>query len=199
MPKSILLALVLALGLWALLPLRQGHAQQAPDIQGKVVNGTADAPTPSGLTVRLVAQVGQTLLDDRSSATDSGGQFIFSDVKVEPNAVYFVTAEYQAVEYTVRVDPLQPDATWRLMVYESTSEAENIRVAENTLFIPRADERQRNLLALELVRVQNLGDRTFVADLSRPREMGFLRFSLPPNAADLDVQSTLRGGSVVPV
>lgn len=197
--KSTLIALILVLGLVAVLPLRPSHAQQTANLQGRVVNGTTDALAPSGLTVRLVAQLGETLLDEREASTDGEGLFLFSEVSVDPNASYFVTTGYRGVEYTVRVDPQQPDATWRLVVYETTSDTTNIRLAENTLFLPRADEQRRHLLALELVRVQNAGDLTFVPDLSRPQEMGLLRFSLPPGAADLDVQSSLRGGSVVPV
>jgi hypothetical protein len=191
--------LLLAVGALSVRPLDSAGAQQTADIRGSVVNGTADARVPPNLPVRLIAQSGDSLLDQRDATTDAQGQFAFTGVTVQPNAAYFLGVEYQGVTYTVRVEPQQPDASWRLMVYETTSDMAQVRIAENTLFIPRTDEQRRNLLALEIVRVQNLGDRTFVPDLSRPQDMGFLRFSLPPNAAGLDVQSTLSGGNIVPV
>lgn len=199
MLKVFFALLLLAVGELSIRSLDSASAQQTADVRGRVVNGTAGASVPAGLPVRLIAQSGDSLLDQRETTTDAQGQFSFTSVAVQPNAAYFLAVRYQGVDSTVRVEPQQPDASWRLMVYETTSDMAQVRVAENTLFIPRADEQRRHLLALEIVRVQNLGDRTFVPDLTRSQPMGFLRFSLPPNATDLDVQSMLRGGNIVPV
>lgn len=199
MLKVVLALLLLALGGLSVRPLNSAHAQQTADVRGSVVNGTAGAGAPADLPVSLVAQSGDSLLDRRETTTGAQGQFAFTGVTVQPSTAYFLGVEYQGVTYTLRVDPQQPDASWRLIVYETTSDMAQVRIAENTLFIPRTDEQRRNLLALEVVRVQNLGDRTFVPDLARSQPMGFLRFSLPPNATELDVQSTLRGGNIVPV
>ncbi|MSQ13772.1 MAG: hypothetical protein EXR47_06555 [Dehalococcoidia bacterium] len=199
MLKVVLTLLLLAVGALSIRPMESAAAQQTADVRGSVVNGTADASVPADLSVSLVAQSGDSLLDRRETTTDAQGQFVFTDVTVQPDAAYFLGVEYQGVTYTVRVEPQQPDASWRLVVYETTHDMAQVRIAEDTLFIPRTDEQRRNLLALEIVRVQNLGDRTFVPDLSRPQDMAFLRFSLPPNATELDVQSTLRGGNIVPV
>ncbi len=197
--KVALALLLLAVSALSVRPLESAVAQQTADVRGSVVNGTAGASVPAGLPVSLVAQSGDSLLDRRETTTDAQGQFAFTGVTVQPDAAYFLGVEYQGVTYAVRVEPQQPDASWRLAVYETTSDTAQVRIAENTLFIPRTDEQRRNLLALEVVRVQNAGDRTFVPDLSRPQDMAFLRFSLPPNATELDVQSTLRGGNIVPV
>ncbi|MSP78655.1 MAG: carboxypeptidase regulatory-like domain-containing protein [Dehalococcoidia bacterium] len=178
-----------------------GHAtaQTTLSVAGRVVNGTAGASIPSGLAVQLVAQAGDSLLARRETITDADGKFSFADIPNEAGASYFVVAEYKAVTYQARIEPTQSDANWRLTIYETTSEATNLRVTENTLFIPRTDPQRKNLLALELVRLDNSGDRTMVPDLTQAQPRGLLRFSLPPDAMDLDVQSSLRGGNVVPV
>lgn len=199
MLKVVLALLLLALGALSAAPLEGAGAQQTADVRGRVVNGTAGASVPAGLPVRLIAQSGDSLLDQRETTTDAQGQFAFAGVAIDPSATYFLAVRYQGVDSTVRVEPQQPDASWRLMVYETTSDIAQLRIAENTLFIPRTDQQRRRLLALEFVRVQNLGDRTFVPDLTGSQPMGFLRFSLPPGATGLDVQSTLRGGNIVPV
>ncbi|MSQ11909.1 MAG: hypothetical protein EXR48_04365 [Dehalococcoidia bacterium] len=190
--------LLLLAGLLAFWPEAPAHAQQTANLSGRVVNGTANAPVPPGLHLRLVAQVGETLLHEQETTPAPDGAYTFTNVPLEPTALYFVTTEHQGAEYTVRVDPAQAEASWRLTVYEATSDGANIRATENTLFIP-STRNNRRLLALELVRLENTGDRTLVPDLSQANPMGLLRFSLPPNANDLDVQSTLRGGNVVPV
>jgi hypothetical protein len=192
-------ALVLAAIMWA--SVGPVHAQiQTAALSGRVVNGTAGASVPAGLQVRVVAQVGTSMLYEQSTTVAADGAFAFSAVPLEPTALYFVTTEHQGASYTTRVDPAQPDAAWRLTIYEATAKADALRIIENTLFIPRAEADSRELVALELVRVENTGDRTLVPDLSQAQPNGLLRFSLPRDAKDIDVQAaTLTGGNVVPV
>ena len=52
---------------------------------------------------------------------------------------------------------------------------------------------------LELVGLENTGDRTFVPDITQPARMDLLRFSLPSTVTDLDVQTSMRGGQILQV
>ena len=45
----------------------------------------------------------------------------------------------------------------------------------------------------------NRSDRTLVPNLDNPAQMSFLRFSLPPQSFDLNVQSGLEGRDIIPV
>ncbi|MBI2935912.1 MAG: carboxypeptidase regulatory-like domain-containing protein [Chloroflexi bacterium] len=174
-------------------------AQQPYQIRGRVLNGTPGATVPQRLTITLhVWPVGDREVEYQTFS-DEEGRFAFADVPVGSNLTYTLVTEYLDVLYSVRVDPSKPEALAELRVYETAAGVEGVSILENTLLIVSADPGKRVLVALEQVRLENRGDRTLVADLTQDRPMSLLRFSLPPAAKELDVQSDLQGGNVVPV
>ena len=52
---------------------------------------------------------------------------------------------------------------------------------------------------LGLVELENSGSLTFIPNMAEASKMEFLRFSLPEDVIDLDVQSSLRGGQILQV
>ena len=176
-------------------------AQVTTDIEGRVVNGTAGEEAPFGLTVTLsVFRLGD-LQDTRETVTGADGGFAFIDVPGGEGHGYILSAEFGGIVYTYERDYPLPEEPVSLMIYESTDSRDSISVSSHSLVVGGVDPDSQTVEILELVGLENSGDRSFLADLSQAQagQMAFLRFSLPTTVTDLDVQSSLRGGTILQV
>ena len=175
------------------------HAQELITIEGQLENGTDGAEIPLGLTVTLnVFNLGDNL-ETRESSADAEGRFRFEGVPGGEGFGYIISTGYAGAVYVYESDYPLPSEPVELIVYESTTSGEAIKVRSHTLVINSADSDTRLMNALELVGLENTGDRTFVPDITQAGRMDLLRFSLPSTATDLDVQSSLRGGQILQV
>ena len=176
-------------------------AQVTTDIEGRVVNGTAGEEAPFGLTVTLsVFRLGD-LQDTRETVTGADGGFAFIDVPGGEGHGYILSAEFGGIVYTYERDYPLPEEPVSLMIYESTDSRDSISVSSHSLVVGGVDPDSQTVEILELVGLENSGDRSFLADLSQAQagQMAFLRFSLPTTVTDLDVQSSMRGGTILQV
>ncbi|MDE2941034.1 MAG: hypothetical protein OXP10_01620 [Chloroflexota bacterium] len=177
------------------------HAQVTTDIEGHVVNGTAGSDAPFGLTVTLnVFRLGD-LQETRDTVAGEDGGFAFRDVPGGEGHGYILSADYGGIVYTYERDYPLPEEPVSLMVYESTDSRDSISVSSHSLVVGGVDPDNQTIEMLELVGLENTGDRSFLADLSQAQvgQMAFLRFSLPQAVTDLDVQSSMRGGTILQV
>ena len=177
------------------------QAQVTTDVEGRVVNGTAGAGSPFGLTVTLsVFRLGD-LQEMRDAVVGEDGAFAFRDVPGGEGHGYILSADHGGIVYTYERDYPLPDEPVTLTVYESTDSRDSIRVSSHSLVVGGVDPDNQTIEMLELVGLENTGDRSFLADLSQAQagQMAFLRFSLPTTATDLDVQSSMRGGTILQV
>ena len=179
--------------------LATSHAEGVGRIEGRLVNGTSGLETPAGLEVFLHVIDGRGDLDVTSVKPDGEGRFVFEDVELDGDFTYAVTASYHDILYSSRLDPLESAEPVELLTYEATDSIRALGVEADVLLIRRADGDGRSLSAFEVVRLENGGDRTFIADLERPGSMNFLRFSLPSGATDLQVSSDLPDGDIITV
>ncbi|MFH1560176.1 MAG: carboxypeptidase-like regulatory domain-containing protein [Chloroflexota bacterium] len=195
--KRTLLGAALLLAL-TVVPL-SARAQEVITIEGQVTNGTAGAEVPQDLMVTLeVFSQGQNL-ETKEAVTDAEGRFSFEGVPGGQEYGYIISTEYsEAVYFFERDYVLLPDLV-EMMVYESTSSSEAIEVRLHSLVVNMADSDTRLMNAQEWVRLENTGDRTFVPGPTPAGTMNMLRFSLPPTASNLDVQSTLWSGQIFQV
>ena len=189
------LALLLLLGL----PQPSVYAQDTTTVQGVISNGTPGAEVPVALTVTLdVYRLGERI-ESMNTVSDASGNFSFEGVPGEFGIGYILSTQYAGGFYFFEKDfPLPPEPV-ELLVYESTSDGEAVRVKVHTLVVNGADADTGLMNVLALVGLENSGDRTFVPDAPQAGMMSFLRFSLPPLAGEVDVQSNLRGGSVIQI
>ena len=189
------LALLLLLGL----PQPSVYAQDTTTVQGVISNGTPGAEVPVALTVTLdVYRLGERI-ESTNTVSDADGNFSFEGVPGGFGIGYILSAQYAGGFYFFEKDfPLPPEPV-ELLVYESTSDGEAVRVKVHTLVVNGADADTGLMNVLALVGLENSGDRTFVPDAPQAGMMSFLRFSLPPLAGEVDVQSNLRGGSVIQI
>ena len=189
------LALLLLLGL----PQPSVSAQDTATVQGVISNGTPGAEVPVALQVTLdVYRLGERI-ESMNTVSDADGSFSFDGVPGGFGIGYILSAQYAGGFYYFERDyPLPPEPV-ELLVYESTSDGEAVRVNVHTLVINGADADTGLMNVLALVGLENSGDRTFVPDVPQAGMMSFLRFSLPLSAGEVDVQSNLRGGSILQI
>lgn len=190
MTRVTVLAILVALA-WS---SGQAFAQEPPStstISGRVVNGTAGAPAPAGLTVELNEFVGAGLraVDD-TTATDDG-TFEFENLSWDGTKTYVVLAIYAGVVY--ESDPLQfadgqTDLVADFQVYETTDQKDDISITFQHL-VAEPDSSSGHLVVVETVRVENSGDRTFVGREPKHEGMaaGAVRFTAPEGAHGLEL------------
>ena len=195
------LAAPLLLAICALLLLAtaadRAAAQQPPvTVSGRIINATTAAAVP-GLTVTLHMQTAQTQ-DSLAAVTDAQGRFQFADIIVDPAVVYAVSARYQDALYGAQInlrDGAPPPIA--IQVYDAAYDLDVIRVDSASLLFADTDRATQTIAALEIVKVVNDSDHTFVPGSQGP--MSLLRFGLPPGSEGLQVDTRLLGADVVQV
>ena len=182
------------------LPQPAVYAQETTSIQGRISNGTPGAEIPVGLPVALEVYRFGERIGILNAVSDADGRFVFENVPGEFGIGYIISTQYAGGFYSYERDfPLPPEPV-ELPVYESTSDGEAVRVTAHSLVINGADADTGLMNVLALVGLENSGDRTFVPEMPQAGAMmSFLRFSLPLTASEVDVQSNLRGGSILQI
>ena len=176
------------------------QAQETTEVHGRVVNGTEGADLPSGLSVlMLVTNADGRLAGTGQAEPDVQGRFVFEDVEIIDGGSYTVSVDHEGVFYglSLGADDLAEDLT--LTVFETTNDASIIQVERQVMVVAAVNKGQRTVSVIEFVRVVNPTDRTLLPDLANVPPISFLRFALPPSAAELTVQSDLPGGDIVSI
>ena len=191
--------MIASLGL--LLPVvSTSNAQQGPAlISGEVVNRTPGEEIPAGRLVVLHILMQDGNQDFKSASTDANGAFSFTDVPLAEVLGYLLVATHQGVDYTLEILPGEALTGLELEIFETTSSIDAVGIVLDSVMIADWDVPDRTLSVLELVQLENYGNETFVPDLAQPANMAFLRFALPSNARDLQVQTQLPEGQVLQV
>ena len=197
-------ALALLLGLVAALALgTAAEAQRATaTVAGRVVNATPDANggnggAVAGAAVTLHMQTLETQ-DSVRTITDAQGRFRFEGIAVEPGVIYAVSVRYQDALYGEQVSLREGDPPpLTIRVYDAAYDLDVIRVGASSLLFAGADRATQTIAALEIVKVVNDSDHTFVPGNQGP--MSLLRFGLPPGADGLQVDTRLLGADIVQV
>ena len=197
--------IAVALALAALIPAALSAQSPEPaSVSGVLVNGTGGGATPSDIPVLLHVFAGAGgAVETRETLSDADGRFQFDDVPPLPSeGSAALVVSYGGAAYRRVLSPAELDAPLSLTVYDATQDIGVVTVAEQSIIIAGVDAATRRLAAVQLLTLENRSDTTLVPDLSAPPVIGqfsFMRFSLPPDAAELDVATDLVGGEVIPV
>ena len=179
---------------------REASAQGGVTVQGQIINGTAGAALPPGLTV-VLHSFGSNLglVSTVQTVADAAGRFQFPGVVLQDTGSYAFVVEYAGVTYTTVAGAPALAAPVQATVYETTQDVASVRVQRQVWFISQVDIRNQEIAAVEFIHLVNDSDRTLLPDLTTTGQISFLRFSLPPGAAGLEVDSDLAGGQVIPI
>ena len=190
---------VLVLGV-ALFGDDRGFAQETLTLRGSVVNGTVGAPLPDDIQVlMLVTGADGTTVTTAQTMTGANGRFEFADLPSLPEGRYALGANHSGTLYTLGLNLSELSEEVELAVYETTTDASVVRVTHHLAVLADVDATEREITFIDFVTLVNDSDRTLQPDLSVPAQMSFLRFSLPPLAETIGMQSDLPGGDIVSV
>jgi hypothetical protein len=139
------------------------------------------------------------LITALDAVSDDEGRFSVDGLPGVDNGQYIFSADYRGALYRTVRGAGDLDGELRLTVYEPTEDVSVIEVTKHVQVIAEVDKTQRTVAVVEFVRLANRSDRTLTPNLNNPAQMSFLRFSMPPQSYDLNVQSDLQGKDVIPV
>jgi hypothetical protein len=161
-------------------------------VQGKVVNGTAGGTVPDGTTVTIVQLDGDLAEKARKTVrAGPGGAFRSDGWDGNAGNRFVASVDHANVSYggsgTGEGGTVETDVT----IYETTSDESVVQVASDTLaVVPAAGE---VLEALEILRLVNRSDRTYVGDPSAQPPV-VLKLPVPGGAYDLTPQEGAGSG-----
>ena len=193
---------LLSLALGVVSASESAQAQEAVAVRGKVVNGTAGFTVPGDMVaLMLITGPDGTLAGTGQVSAAPDGSFVFDDVQQVSGNVYTLSVDYGGVFYGLSLTSEQLAEEQVIMIYEPTEDAGIIAVDRQVMVVTGFDVSQRTATVTEFVRFTNPTDRTLKPNLetARPGMFSFMRFALPPDAADVTVQSNLRGGEIISV
>ena len=176
---------------------------EAITLTGQAVNGTEGGEIPANLPITLHAidpVAGRVATYD--GMTDEAGGFTFEGIVPVSGGSYALVMDYAGMRYSELLESADLGRPAELTVYEITRDIGVIRVERQAMIIADVDATNREIQALEVLSVSNTTDRTLLpelANITNPADINFLRFSLPADASELSVQSTLAGGDIIPM
>ncbi|MCH7706437.1 MAG: hypothetical protein IIB33_05255, partial [Chloroflexi bacterium] len=168
-------------------------------VSGRVSNGTAGFDTSEGIQVTLWVFSADADSEPRSVGLDAAGAFLFQGVPADGVSGYIVALTYQEVGYTAPLTPEDDLTDINITIYEATTSLEVVSLVGNTIIVLGADPASRTVSVMEIAQVSNTSDRAFMANLEAGGPMNLLRFPLPANATNLDVQAELPEGQSLQV
>ena len=172
-------------------------------VAGKIVNGTAGGDVPTGADIALHAIDGDAGgVATYNATSDEQGNFLFEGVVPLAGGNYVLVMDYAGMRYNALIDGEESGKPAEFTVYEVTRDISVIEVERQAMIIADIDPKEREIRILEVLTINNSSDETLLPELTNitnPADINFLRFSLPPEASELNVQSTLPGGDVIPM
>ena len=206
-PRLIVLRLIVLSGALALTAAAIGQGAsfaQEPlgvgTVNGQVVNGTSGGRPPAQLLVLVLATDGSGgLVATGQAFSDQSGRFTVTELPLLESGRYIFSVDYAGVMYTATLGHGDLARDLRITVYESTEDVSVVQVTKQVQVIAEVDKKDREVEAIEFVLLTNESDRTLVPNLANPAQMSFLRFSLPPQAYNLKVQSDLPSREIISV
>ena len=130
---------------------------------------------------------------------DAQGRFVFEDVPVRDGDVYTISVDHLGVFYGTTLDRSGLSEGIEVTVFETTRDASIIEFERQVMVIAAVDKGEQRVSVIEFVRINNPTDRTLMPDLTNIDQISFLRFALPPDPAELTVQSDLSSGDIVSI
>lgn len=171
-------------------------------VAGVVNNGTAGAEVPDSFEIALLSFRDGDFVDQQITTVNTDvPSFEFTNLMPDEDIQYRLAWKYGGVTDQIVLTAETDPENLPVVIYETTDSLENIRVGAHATIIPTVVGSDRLMGALDLVTIQNNGDRTFIPDPSNPNFTGLnmLRFSLPRGYEELAVDSVLPQGQLLEI
>ena len=184
---------------------QQGHIS-ADDItisiSGSIENKTKNSDSSKEYLIKLFKLINNSEeINEISSTKTVKSKFSFPKITIDETEKLFLVTENDGLSV---ITELQPNKKWddlNIEIYDRGTNLDYIKITEYSLMIPQTNSMDGKMSVLGLITLENSGDKTFQADLSKPDLSGFdlLRFSLPEGFSDLNVDSDLPPGNVMEI
>lgn len=195
LPISLLLVSLFALT-YHHLELDPLTADEQSLIKGYVVNGSTGETTDGlGITLHVFNSDGSTRTD--RTVSNPSGNFSFDGISKSGTEKYIISTTYQDVIYTVK--PSESHNPTMLYVFDTTNDLTFLKVDSHMWIIRSVSKKNRSIAAAEIILISNEDSMTFKPNLGTTNNMNLLRFSVPPQAYGLEVQSDLQEGEIIDV
>lgn len=167
-------------------------------VSGFLMNGSG-GEAPGGIRVTLHgfdqqhAQMG--LVYSSTTQTDEQGNYIFENIEMPAGRSFFTTVDYKGTIYgsdLAVVEEGQSRLEIPIQIFEPTTDASILVIDRVHYFFEFLDE--RTLRVAELYIISNPSQQTLVAPAQGE---AVLRFSLPPQASNLEFQEGALGGRFI--
>ena len=108
---------------------------------------------------------------------------------------------HQEIPTIVFLEEIDDQYEVDIVVHDRAFTPEDISIIDYSIMIPHLSPESDVISILGLISFENIGNKTFYADLSDPNLSGLnlLRFSLPENFENLSVDSDLPPGNVMQI
>tara|TARA_Y100001970_G_scaffold285360_1_gene404815 strand:+ start:30 stop:1034 length:1005 start_codon:yes stop_codon:yes gene_type:complete len=148
----------------------------------------------------MSTQNSSTELIEIDSKTTSSN-FEFSKINIDESFTYFLMITHQEIPTIVFLEEIDDQYEVDIVVHDRAFTPEDISIIDYSIMIPHLSPESDVVSILGLISFENIGNKTFYADLSDPNLSGLnlLRFSLPENFENLSVDSDLPPGNVMQI
>ena len=128
--------------------------------------------------------------------TDNNGEFKIENI-LTSNSLILINFSYDNIDYSQPAELTDSAENIQIKVYEQKSDYSEISIKSQSMIIVDVDPSNEILSIMEMVNIHNPTQYTIVPDSESV--MSLLRFSLPEQYFDLDIQSSLPIGNAIEV
>ena len=128
--------------------------------------------------------------------TDTAGEFKIENI-LTSNSLILINFSYDNIDYSQPAELTDSAEKIQIKVYEQKSDYSEISIKSQSMIIVDVDPSNEILSIMEMVNIHNPTQYTIVPDSESV--MSLLRFSLPEQYFDLDIQSSLPIGNAIEV
>ena len=170
------------------------------NLKGTIINGTNPNIIYEYQISLMSTQNSSTELIEIDSKTTSSN-FEFSKINIDESFTYFLMITHQEIPTIVFLEEIDDQYEVDIVVHDRAFTPEDISIIDYSIMIPHLSPESDVVSILGLISFENIGNKTFYADLSDPNLSGLnlLRFSLPENYENLSVDSDLPPGNVMQI
>ena len=170
------------------------------NLKGTIINGTNPNIIYEYQISLMSTQNSSTELIEIDSKTTSSN-FEFSKINIDESFTYFLMITHQEIPTIVFLEEIDDQYEVDIVVHDRAFTPEDISIIDYSIMIPHLSPESDVVSILGLISFENIGNKTFYADLSDPNLSGLnlLRFSLPENFENLSVDSDLPPGNVMQI
>ena len=176
------------------------NAQVVYDVRGYVVNETKDSVIPDGLEIILhTFDPDGGPVETNKTIVDSDGYFEFIAIQENVDLKYFITVEHDSFKYNKEILPDALGDPVKITVYDKTRDPTVVTFDTHIFVVADVSPADQNVSIVEFIKFTNNSDKTLIPDIENVPPISFIRFSMPDNFSDLDVQTDLPGGQIISV